>query len=100
MAREKVMGGHAVRRLRRRTGLTQAAMAEMRRSKGIGRLHQGNCGRKGAGLSCSPSRQTVDIQGLFPDHGWNPNAAHIRSTATAVASPPPMHKVAMPRLRP
>ena len=29
MAREKVMGGHAVRRLRRRTGLTQAAMAEM-----------------------------------------------------------------------
>ena len=29
MAREKVMGGHAVRRLRRRIGLTQAAMAEM-----------------------------------------------------------------------
>lgn len=29
MTREKVMGGHAVRRLRRRTGLTQAAMAEM-----------------------------------------------------------------------
>ena len=29
MAREKVLAGHAVRRLRRRPGLTQAAMAEM-----------------------------------------------------------------------
>src|SRR5688500_16863338 len=29
MAREKLLAGHAVRRLRRRTGLTQAAMAEM-----------------------------------------------------------------------
>ncbi|WP_298668472.1 short-chain fatty acyl-CoA regulator family protein [uncultured Sphingomonas sp.] len=29
MARDKLLAGHAVRRLRRRTGLTQAAMAEM-----------------------------------------------------------------------
>ena len=29
MAREKLLAGHVVRRLRRRTGLTQAAMAEM-----------------------------------------------------------------------
>lgn len=29
MARDKVMAGHAIKRLRRRTGLTQAAMAEM-----------------------------------------------------------------------
>lgn len=29
MAKEKLLAGHAVRRLRRRTGLTQAAMAEM-----------------------------------------------------------------------
>ena len=29
MAREKILAGHAVRRLRRRTGLTQAAMADM-----------------------------------------------------------------------
>ncbi|MHA3842205.1 helix-turn-helix domain-containing protein [Sphingomonas aestuarii] len=29
MAREKLLAGHAVRRLRRRSGLTQAAMAEM-----------------------------------------------------------------------
>lgn len=29
MARDKLMAGHAIRRVRRRTGLTQAAMAEM-----------------------------------------------------------------------